>query len=105
MNTAPPLVNGSIAFFLHKFVLFFFLRNPPHPTIEEELLRSFRDAGSIAPEWFEAPQKAFFQVTGNVTESGSCGGKIIASLLLQRASRTDKGVSAARMVVSLKMRE
>jgi len=56
-------------------------RNPPHPTIEEELLRSFRDAGSIAPEWLEAPQKAFFQ----------------------RASRTDKGVSAARMVVSLKM--
>merc|ERR1719229_2220058 len=43
-------------------------RNPPHPTIEEELLRSFRDVGSIAPEWFEAPQKAFFQ----------------------RASRTDK---------------
>ena len=52
-------------------VLFSFLRNPPHPTIEEELLRSFRDAGSIAPEWLEAPQKAFFQVTivsKNVTE-------------------------------------
>jgi tRNA pseudouridine38-40 synthase len=67
---------------LYQISIFFF-RNPGHATIEEELMRAFRESGAIAPEWFEIPQKAFFQ----------------------RASRTDKGVSAAKMVVSLKMRK
>lgn len=56
-------------------------RNPGFPTIEEDLMKAFKDAETISPDWYENPQKAFFQ----------------------RASRTDKGVSAARMVVSLKM--
>lgn len=55
-------------------------RNPGYPTIEEELLKAFKEAGTICDEWFETPQKGHFQ----------------------RASRTDKGVSAARMVISLK---
>ena len=58
-------------------------RNPGFPTVEEELLKALKATGSIAPEWFDNQQKAFFQ----------------------RASRTDKGVSAARMIVSLKMGE
>merc|ERR1719211_195139 len=56
-------------------------RNPPHPTIEEELLKAFKCSGVIAPEWYDRPQQAYFQ----------------------RASRTDKGVSAIKMVISLKM--
>jgi tRNA U38,U39,U40 pseudouridine synthase TruA len=40
-----------------------------------------RKAGAVDPEWETNPQKAFFQ----------------------RASRTDKGVSAAKMIVSLKL--
>eukprot|EP00096_Caligus_rogercresseyi_P010752 TRINITY_DN4010_c0_g2_i1.p1 TRINITY_DN4010_c0_g2~~TRINITY_DN4010_c0_g2_i1.p1 ORF type:complete len:372 (-),score=101.70 TRINITY_DN4010_c0_g2_i1:468-1583(-) len=56
-------------------------RNEEFPTVERELLKALRDAGSIPPEWFDSPSKGFFQ----------------------RASRTDKGVSAAKMVVSLKM--
>jgi len=56
-------------------------RNPPHPTIEEELLKALRSSGAIAPEWFDRPQQAYFQ----------------------RASRTDKGVSAIKMIVSLRM--
>ena len=59
------------------------LRNPGHPTIEEELLKAFLAAGTISQEWFDCPQQAWFQ----------------------RASRTDKGVSAMRMIISLKMRE
>ena len=51
------------------------------PTIEGELLAALSKAGIIDPEWETKPQKAFFT----------------------RASRTDKGVSAARMVVSLKV--
>lgn len=50
-------------------------------TIESELLAALAKAGTIDPQWEHAPQKAFFT----------------------RASRTDKGVSAARMVVSLKV--
>ncbi len=46
-------------------------------------MKALRDSALIAPEWFENQQKCFFQ----------------------RASRTDKGVSAARMIVSLKMSE
>jgi len=58
-------------------------RNPGDEikTIEDEFLSALNKAGQIDPEWEKAPQKAFFV----------------------RASRTDKGVSAARMVVSLKM--
>lgn len=56
-------------------------RNPGFPTIEEDLMKAFRDAETISQDWYDNPQKAFFQ----------------------RASRTDKGVSAARMVISLKM--
>ena len=61
----------------------FLCRNPGYPTIEEELLKAFKEAGTICDEWFETPQKGHFQ----------------------RASRTDKGVSAARMVISLKFRK
>lgn len=50
-------------------------------TIEGELLEAFEKGGYIDPEWLDNPQKAFFQ----------------------RASRTDKGVSALKMVVSLKL--
>jgi len=56
-------------------------RNPGFKTIEEDLMKAFRDAEIISDEWYENPQKCFFQ----------------------RASRTDKGVSAARMVMSLKL--
>lgn len=56
-------------------------RNPGFPTIEEELLKAFLSTGSISQEWFDCPQLAWFQ----------------------RASRTDKGVSAMRMVISTKM--
>lgn len=58
-------------------------RNPGDEinTIEDELLGALSKSGAIDPTWEKAPQKAFFT----------------------RASRTDKGVSAARMVVSLKM--
>ena len=56
-------------------------RNPGFKTIEEDLLKAFKDAEIISDEWYENPQKCFFQ----------------------RASRTDKGVSAARMVISLKL--
>lgn len=50
-------------------------------TIEGELLEAFFKGGHIDPEWLENPQKAFFA----------------------RASRTDKGVSALKMVISLKL--
>lgn len=56
-------------------------RNPGFKTIEEELAIALRKAGAIDPDWVDNPQKAFFQ----------------------RASRTDKGVSAAKMICSLKM--
>ena len=56
-------------------------RNPPHPTIEEELLKAFRASGAIDPDWFDRPQQAYFQ----------------------RASRTDKGVSAIKMIISLRI--
>jgi len=58
-------------------------RNPGDDinTIEDELMSALGKSGAIDPEWEKVPQKAFFT----------------------RASRTDKGVSAARMTVSLKM--
>ncbi|XP_072933162.1 pseudouridylate synthase 1 homolog isoform X2 [Epargyreus clarus] len=56
-------------------------RNPGVPTIEEDLLKALRDAKYITEEDFANQQNAQFQ----------------------RSSRTDKGVSAARQVVSLKL--
>ena len=58
-----------------------YFRNNPYPTIEEDLLKALKSSGAIAPEWYDKPQLAHFQ----------------------RASRTDKGVSAVKMVVSLKI--
>lgn len=58
-------------------------RNPDVPTIEEELLKSMLKTNWINEEGYKTPQQAFFQ----------------------RAARTDKGVSAARQVVSLKLRK
>jgi len=52
-------------------------------TIEGEFLDALNNSGMIDPDWVAVPQKAFFQ----------------------RASRTDKGVSALKMVVSLKLIE
>ncbi|XP_041983087.1 tRNA pseudouridine synthase A isoform X2 [Aricia agestis] len=56
-------------------------RNPGVPTIEEDLLKALLDAKYITEEDFANQQNAQFQ----------------------RSSRTDKGVSAARQVVSLKL--
>ena len=50
-------------------------------TIEEDLLTSLLKAGCITDDVFVSPQTGQFQ----------------------RAARTDKGVSAARQVVSIKM--
>lgn len=58
-------------------------RNPDVPTIEEELLKAMLKHGWVNEEGYKLPQQAFFQ----------------------RAARTDKGVSAARQVVSVKLRK
>lgn len=58
-------------------------RNPDVNTIEEELLKAMLKHKWITEEGFEQPQFVHFQ----------------------RAARTDKGVSAARQVISLKIRE
>lgn len=58
-------------------------RNPEVATIEEELMKTMLKHGWITGEGFKTPQQAFFQ----------------------RAARTDKGVSAARQVVSAKLRK
>ena len=58
-------------------------RNPEVKTVEEELLKAMLKNDWINEEGFKSPQQAFFQ----------------------RAARTDKGVSAARQVVSLKLRK
>jgi tRNA pseudouridine38-40 synthase len=58
-------------------------RNPDVPTIEEELLKAMLKNNWISEDGYKTPQQAFFQ----------------------RAARTDKGVSAARQVVSLKLRK
>lgn len=58
-------------------------RNPDVKTIEGELLQTMLKHGWINEEGFANPQQAFFQ----------------------RSSRTDKGVSAARQIVSLKLRK
>lgn len=58
-------------------------RNPDVNTIEEELLKAFFKNKLITEEGFNQPQFTFFQ----------------------RAARTDKGVSAARQCISLKLRE
>ncbi|XP_061379850.1 pseudouridylate synthase 1 homolog isoform X2 [Danaus plexippus] len=56
-------------------------RNPGVPTIEEDLLKALYEAKYITEDDFNNQQNAQFQ----------------------RSSRTDKGVSAARQVVSLKL--
>jgi tRNA pseudouridine38-40 synthase len=58
-------------------------RNPDVPTIEEELLKAMLKNQWISEEGYKTPQQAFFQ----------------------RAARTDKGVSACRQVVSVKLRK
>lgn len=58
-------------------------RNPDVATVEEELLKAMLKHGWINEEGYKLPQQAFFQ----------------------RAARTDKGVSAARQVVSVKLRK
>lgn len=58
-------------------------RNPDVNTIEEELLKALRKTNLISEEGFQQPQYTHFQ----------------------RAARTDKGVSAARQCISLKLRE
>ncbi|XP_069671652.1 pseudouridylate synthase 1 homolog isoform X2 [Periplaneta americana] len=58
-------------------------RNPGMKTIEEDLLTALLKAGFITEEAFNTPQLVQFQ----------------------RAARTDKGVSAARQVVSIKLPE
>lgn len=57
-------------------------RNPNVNTIEEELLKAFLKNKMITEDSFNQPQYAHFQ----------------------RAARTDKGVSAARQCISLKLR-
>lgn len=58
-------------------------RNPDVNTIEEELLKALFKNNMITDEAFQQPQYIHFQ----------------------RAARTDKGVSAARQCISLKLRE
>lgn len=58
-------------------------RNPGMNTIEEELIKAMLKADLITLEAFETVQNIHFQ----------------------RAARTDKGVSAVRQVVSLKLRK
>lgn len=58
-------------------------RNPDVNTIEEELLKALFKNNMITDESFNQPQYCHFQ----------------------RAARTDKGVSAARQCISLKLRE
>lgn len=58
-------------------------RNPDVNTIEEELLKAFFKNKLITEDSFNQPQYAHFQ----------------------RAARTDKGVSAARQCISLKLRK
>lgn len=58
-------------------------RNPDMVTIEEELLKALLKNKWINEEGFNAPQQIQFQ----------------------RAARTDKGVSAAQQIVSLKLRK
>lgn len=58
-------------------------RNPDVNTIEEELLKAMFKNKMITEDSFNQPQYAHFQ----------------------RAARTDKGVSAARQVISLKLRK
>lgn len=58
-------------------------RNPDTKTIEGDLLLAMKKAGFVTEEYFEKPQL----------------------MLFQRAARTDKGVSAVRQIVSLKLPE
>ena len=117
-------------------VSFDLIRNPGFKTIEEELMKAFRDSGTIPDEWFDNMQLSFFQVISyslfnnsslklspNVTRGGGQyliftrnqssdpflrmfeNVKNVQLFSFQRASRTDKGVSAAKMIISLKLRK
>lgn len=59
------------------------LRNPGAKTIEEDVLKALLKAGYITEDIYIQPQLTQFQ----------------------RAARTDKGVSALRQVLSLKLRK
>nr|CAD7426269.1 unnamed protein product [Timema monikensis] len=69
--------------FINLNSIYLIYRNPGMQTIEEELINSMLKAELISEEAFTTPQQMQFQ----------------------RAARTDKGVSAARQVVSLKLPE
>ncbi|XP_061171097.1 pseudouridylate synthase 1 homolog isoform X1 [Saccostrea echinata] len=56
-------------------------RNPPYPSIEEELLKALLKVGAITQDHYDKPGAIHFQ----------------------RAARTDKHVSAASNIISLKM--
>lgn len=56
-------------------------RNPGMKTVEQELLLAMKNHEWIPEDWYESPQRGLFQ----------------------RAARTDKGVSAARQCVSVKL--
>ena len=43
------------------FYFIFLARNPGFKTIEEELMKAFRDSGGIPDEWYDNMQQAFFQ--------------------------------------------
>ena len=58
-------------------------RNPDTKTIEGDLLLALKNAGVIENDYYDKPQL----------------------MLFQRAARTDKGVSAVRQIVSLKLSE
>ena len=62
-------------------MLFYYCRNSNVSTVEEELLKALLDAGIILQDEFNFPKTMKFQ----------------------RAARTDKGVSAVRQIVSLRI--
>lgn len=64
-------------------LLYLYFRNYGHKTIEEDLLTALFKANLITQESYDQAQTMQFQ----------------------RAARTDKGVSAVRQIVSLKMRK
>ena len=64
-------------------VAFFRQRNNPFKTIEEEILKVWLKMGLLLPEHYERPQMLYFQ----------------------RAARTDKGVSAAKQILTCRLPE
>jgi tRNA pseudouridine38-40 synthase len=59
------------------------IRNNPFKTVEEEILKVWLEMGLILPEHYEKPQTLYFQ----------------------RAARTDKGVSAAKQILTCRLPE